>query len=43
VTYQWDRFFVNAFGQYSRFRYKDGAVKGSLSDWYVNASLGVRF
>lgn len=43
VTYQWDRFFVNAFGQYSRFRYRDGAVKGSLSDWYVNASLGVRF
>ena len=43
VTYLWDRFFVNAFGQYSRFRYRDGAVKGSLSDWYVNASLGVRF
>jgi hypothetical protein len=43
VTYQWSRFFVNAYGQYSRFRYKDGNVKGSLSDWYVNASLGVRF
>ena len=43
LTYQWKRFFINAFGQYSRFRYKDGAVKGTLSDWYINAALGVRF
>ena len=43
VTYNWDRFFVNAYGQFSNFRYRDGDVKGRLNDWYVNASVGVRF
>lgn len=43
VTYNWDRFFVNAYGQFSNFHYKDGDVKGRLYDWYVNASVGVRF
>lgn len=42
VTYNWKRFFVNAYGQFSNFHYKDGNVKGRLNDWYVNASLGVR-
>ena len=28
---------------FSRFHFKDGSVKGTLLDWYVNASLGVRF
>ena len=43
VTYQWDRFFINAYGQYSHFNYEDGNVSGDLTDWYVNAALGVRF
>ena len=43
VTYNWDRFFVNAYGQFSNFHYKDGGVKGRLNDWYVNACVGVRF
>ena len=43
VTYQLNRFFINAYGQYSNFHYKDGGVKGVLNDWYVNAALGVRF
>lgn len=43
VTYQLNRFFINAYGQYSNFQYKDGGVKGVLNDWYVNAALGVRF
>jgi len=42
VTYQWDRFFVNANGQVSRFPYRNGDIKGRLIDWYVNASVGVR-
>lgn len=28
---------------FSRFHFKDGSVKGTLLDWYVNASFGVRF
>ncbi|MBR2238924.1 MAG: DUF4421 family protein [Prevotella sp.] len=43
VTYNWDRFFVNAYGQFSNFHYKDGGVKGRLHDWYVNACVGIRF
>ena len=43
LTYQWNRFFVNTYGQFSRFHFKDGSVKGTLHDWYVNASIGVRF
>ncbi len=43
LTYQWNRFFLNAFGQFSRFHFKDGSVNGTLLDWYVNASLGIRF
>ena len=43
LTYQWNRFFLNAFGQFSRFHFKDGSVNGTLLDWYVNTSLGIRF
>ena len=43
VTYNWNRFFVNAYGQFSHFKYKDEGVKGRLNDWYVNTSVGVRF
>ena len=43
VPYQWSRFFINAYGQFSRFHFKDDGVKGTLRDWYINASIGVRF
>lgn len=43
VTFNWNRFFVNAYGQFSHFKYKDERVNGRLNDWYVNASLGIRF
>lgn len=43
LTYQWSRFFINAYGQFSRFHFKDDGVKGTLRDWYINASIGVRF
>ena len=43
LTYQWSRFFINSYGQFSRFHFKDDGVKGTLRDWYINASIGVRF
>ena len=43
LTYQWSLFFLNAYGQFNNFHYKDGGVKGTLNDWYVNAAFGVRF
>lgn len=42
LTYQFDRFFFNAYGQFSRIPYKDAQVKGRFTDWYINASLGIR-
>ena len=43
LTYQWDRFFVNAYGQFITFHYKTHQVSGNTNDWYVNTTLGVRF
>lgn len=43
MTYQWGAFFVNAYGQFNNFQYKDENVNGYLNDWYVNAAVGVRF
>lgn len=43
VTYEWkNRFFINAFGQFSSFRYEMDNISGRFNDWYVNASVGVR-
>ena len=42
VTYQWSRYFVNAYGQFNTFRYGHDDTSGRLNDWYVNASFGVR-
>lgn len=44
LTYNWDRCFINAYGQWNRFRYDhDEAGKGSINDWFINASIGYRF
>lgn len=43
VTYNWDRYFVNANGQFNNFNYKHKAMHGHLNDWYINTSVGVRF
>ena len=43
LTYQWDRYFVNAYGQFTNFHYKTRQVSGNTSDWFVNAAFGVRF
>lgn len=44
LTYNWERVFACVYGQWNHFRFsysKDG--HGHVNDWYVNASLGVRF
>ena len=43
ITYEWNsRFFINAFGQFSNFKYRMDTISGRLNDWYINASIGVR-
>ena len=43
ITYEWNkRVFMNAFCQFSNFRYRLDNLNGRLNDWYLNASLGVR-
>lgn len=43
ITYEWNkRVFMNAFCQFSNFRYRLDNLNGRLNDWYINASLGVR-
>ena len=43
ITYQFDRFFLNIYGQVNRFRHSADNNELKLTDWYVNAALGVRF
>ena len=42
ITYQWDRFFINAYGQFCNFPYSYDDGSGRLNDWYINAAIGVR-
>ena len=42
LTYQWSRFFVNAYGQFNNFRYGHDNNSGRLNDWFINAAIGVR-
>jgi hypothetical protein len=42
VTYQWDRFFINAYGQFCNFPYSYDQGSGRVNDWYINAAIGVR-
>ena len=43
LTYNFDRYFFNVHGQYYNFTYSHEDGDGRLNDWFVNASLGVRF
>lgn len=44
ITYNWERFYVNACGQWNHYRYSHGDTgNGYLNDWFLNTSLGVRF
>lgn len=42
LTYNWNRYFVNVYGQWNNFRNKYDSNTLKLNDWYVNASLGIR-
>ena len=42
LTYNFGRYFINAYGQFNNFRYHHNDSHGSLNDWFVNAALGVR-
>lgn len=42
VTYNFGRYFVNAYGQFNNFRYNHDDNHGYLNDWFVNAAFGVR-
>ena len=42
VTYNWNRYFLSAFGQFNAFRYKHSITNVQIYDWYVKISLGVR-
>ena len=42
LTYNFNRYFINAYGQFCNFRYRHDESHGYLNDWFVNASFGVR-
>ena len=42
VTYNFSRYFVNAYGQFFNMRYRHDNSHGYLDDWFVNASVGIR-
>ncbi len=43
LTYNFNRCFLNVYGQYNNYKYNFDDNRVRLSDWYVNASLGWRF
>lgn len=42
ITYNWDRYFINANGQFDNNNFRHSGLRGHLNDWYINASVGVR-
>ena len=42
LTYNFGRYFINAYGQFCNFRYHHDDSHGYMNDWYVNAALGIR-
>ena len=42
ITYNVGNWFFNANGQLSNFRYSHDNSNGRLTDWYINASAGIR-
>ena len=42
LTYNFGRFFLNAYGQFNNIRYRHNSTKGYLNDWFVNTSFGIR-
>ena len=42
LTYNFGRYFVNAYGQFNNNRYRHHDSHGHLNDWFVNTSFGIR-
>ena len=42
LTYNFGRYFLNAYGQFNNIRYRHNSTKGYLNDWFVNTSFGIR-
>ena len=42
VTYNFGRYFVNAYGQFNNMRYSHQSSYGHLNDWFINTSIGIR-
>ena len=42
VTYNFDRWFINAYGQFNNFRYSHQKTSGHLNAWFINTSVGLR-
>ena len=42
LTYNFGRYFISAYGQFSNMRYRHDSSHGHLNDWFVNTSVGVR-
>ena len=42
LTYNFGRFFFNAYGQFNNIRYHHNSTSGYLNDWFVNTSFGIR-
>ena len=43
VTYNWERWFVSANGNFYHSRYRYDSSSGRLNDWSAMLRLGVRF
>ncbi len=42
LTYNFRRYFVNAYGQFNNIRYRHNSTHGHLNDWFVNTAFGIR-
>ena len=43
LTYNFERFYINAYGQFNNIRYHHNTSSGYLNDWFINTSIGFRF
>ena len=42
LTYNFGRYFINAYGQFNNIRYRHDRSNGYVNDWFVNTSVGIR-
>ena len=42
LTYNFERFYINAYGQFNTIHYHHNNTSGYLDDWFINTSLGLR-